>query len=306
MTEGELEAGSVAPPEGQELISPTEDELYDAAFEADVEGGDEPPEDEPESQDDEDGPEESSEDETADEPEEESKPQGTRVQREAEWMLAVAADPTAIRNVPRKARRTILAGAEAAKAAGWQMAQQIAPHLAAQMGQQTMRMAEEVTRLNELFETDPAAFREAFAEADDRIANAWTQMQRQRRGEQSPQPQQPAQQPQLPPDQEEFQVRARGLLAELKDEGGEEAVARVNQWAVEEGLTATPADFQKLKARVDKELGRSRNGTPPHVERRRSLPKPDVSPGRSGNTGRLTAREAMQQSESQVWEAALS
>lgn len=310
------------------LISPTEateDELWDSLEYEDsgeASPGGEPPE--PGADDeatDEDGGE--SGDESADEHPADDSREAAVQQREA-WVRAVALDPSAIQQVPRRQRKAILAAAEVVKPAAWNIAQ---PYIAQETERRTwqaVQMLDKTQELDALSEDDPQTLIEVLKNPGkhgftDEIVSLWRKIQdwRETGGPAGTPPQsngaQPQQQrqPQVDPTVGRWQTRATAAIDEYADEFGEDAVRDVVAWLQEEGLTAVrtgqeaESGYKALKAHLDAERAKRRGGPPPAVQRRRTLARPDVSPGSVAVGGRVSREEAHRRafggSESDAW-----
>ena len=310
------------------LISPTESEdaMWDALeYEdapADESTGEEPEPGADETELDDGG---ESEDES---PEEQPVEEGraAAAQQREDWVRAAALDPSAIQQVPRRQRKWVSAAAEVVRPAALRVGQQMAGPMAQAELWRMIQLQDKVSELDVLAEDDPQQFQAALANPDahgfsNEAIDQWRQIRQWREtggpagmppqgGQRQPQQQG---QPQVDAGVSRWQTRATALLDEYAEEFGEEAVGDVVAWLREEGLvnvrTAQEAEsgYKALRAHLDGQRKQSRGGPPPAVKRRRTLPKPDVSPGSVAVGGRASRdeihRRAFQGSESDAWAA---
>lgn len=315
------------------LISPTdgesESDLWDAAFpdegdEAGTEdsGGEEPQSTEASEGDEEDSG-ESESDGTDDEHPEPQSPAEAE-QRRLNWAISVARDPNAISQVPKRQRKAVMTAVKMANGIVPALAQEQAVWLAEQRVRYLISLSDKANELDIIAEDDPTRFQRILsgAEPQDFSEDAiqqWRQIRQWREsgspvvpqnGGQTPQ----QQQPQVDPQAVRWANRATAALDEFGEEFGEQAVNDVRVWLEEEGLMRVrtgqeaEAGFRALKAHLD-EVRSPRSGPPPAVQRRKGLPKPDVSPGHVDVSGRASKDEMNRRSfgpgstESDAWDA---
>ena len=310
------------------LISPseaTEDEMWDALEYEDAPPVESPGDESPEPGTDEEDPEDSGGEPGDESPGEQPASEAGMRQQRAQWAAAVALDPSAIQQVPRRQRKAILAAAEVVKPAAWSIAQPMAERMAEQRLAWMVSMQGKLDEIDELADTNPQMFRQLMADPssvdgfNDDVVNLWRYVQNVRENGgpqgapqqgQNGQPQQ-QRQPQVDPGVGPWQTRATAALFEYEEEFGQEAVGEVVAWLQEEGLvsvrTAQEAEsgFKALRQKLDAERAKRNSGPPPQVQRRRTLVRPDVSPGRSQVGGRASRddihRRAFSGSESDAW-----
>lgn len=311
------------------LISPTEateDEMWDALEYEDAPPVESPGDESPEPGTDEEDPEDSGGEPGGESPGEQPASEADMRQQRAQWAAAVAIDPSAIQQVPRRQRKAILAAADVVKPAAWSIAQPMAERIAEQRYWQMIQLHEKTQELDALAEDDPQLFRQVLANPErhgfsDEVVGLWRRAEQWRENGGPPgAPQQgqngsPQQQrqPQVDPGVSRWQTRATAVLDEFAEEFGEGAVGEVVAWLQEEGLTVVKtaqeaeSGYKALRQRLDAERAKRNGGPPPQVQRRRTLARPDVSPGRTQVGGRASRediyRRAFSGSESDAWAA---
>lgn len=238
-------------------------------------------------------------------PDDEKPAQGqSRVERDAQWIMQVAANPAAIQNVPKRLRKDIRAATEATKVG----AERIGTMLGEQHLMRTLWLIDEALEIEALADTDAEAFKAAMGQSTP--AMQLFQMLQSVRAQKAKTPEERAaeQRQAAPPPQapasDEYVNRAVAYLADVRDEYGETERDRLAQWAAENKLVNTPEDLRKLKAQGEKWLRKAGDGAPAGVQRRRNLPKPDVSPGTATAPGRYTLDELNKMSPDQLLTAA--
>lgn len=314
MPDQEGAGGTVtASPPAPTVNSPTEAELWEGALdeleEADPsDGGDgaqAPSREDSEADEDETadaaGPDGDDEDST-DEPDDEKPVQGqSRVERDAQWIMQVAANPAAIQNVPKRLRKDIRAGAEAVKIG----VMNAVPAAQQQTYLGMLYDMDDVYELDALFDEDREEY-DRKAAANPRVAQALADLKVMRTNKANTAARPAAQQQQAPPQAQaqvtdEYVERAKAFLADIRDDYGEDASKQLAVWANENGLRNTPDDLKKLKAHAASVYTKSRDEAPAGVQRRRTLPKPDVSQGQARVQGRFTPEEMNAMSEDELW-----
>ena len=311
------------------LISPTdsEEESWDAV-EYEGELVDESTGEEPEPGADETEPEDDGGESGDESPDEQPVEQGqaAAAQQREDWVRAAALDPSAIQQVPRRQRKWVAAAAEVVRPAALRVGQQMAVPMAQAELWRLIQLQDKVSELDVLAEDDPQQFQAALANPDahgfsNEAIDQWRQIRQWREtgGPAGPSPQngqaQPQQQygqPPVDPTVSRWQTRATALLDEYAEEFGDDAVGDVVAWLREEGLvnvrTGQEAEsgYKALRAHLDKQRTQHRGGPPPAVQRRRTLPKPDVSHGSVAVGGRASReevhRKAFGGSESDAWD----
>lgn len=248
-------------------------------------------------------------------------------QQRAQWAAHVALDPNFIAQVPRRQRKAILTAAEIIKPAAVNIAGPLSERMAEARFWQMIQLQDKVAELDVLAEDDPQGFQAALSNPQahgftDETIDQWRRVRQWREnggpagtppqnGQAQP-PEQQRPQQQFDPGVARWQTRATALLDEYGEEFGESAVGIVIAWLQEEGLvnvrTAQEAEsgYKALRAHLDGLRSQSRGGPPPAVQRRRALPKPDVSPGSVAVGGRASRdemhRKAFGGSESDAWD----
>ena len=246
-------------------------------------------------------------------------------QQRAQWAAQVAMDPNFIQQVPRRQRKAILTAADIIKPAAMNIAGPLSERMAEARFWQMIQMQDKVSELDVLAEDDPQGFQAALSNPQahgftDDVIDLWRRVRQWRETggpvgtpQQNGQTQSPEQrQPQVDPGVAKWQTRATAVIDEYADEFGEAAVRDVVAWLQEEGLvnvrTAQEAEsgYKALRAHLEAQRSQRRGGPPPAVQRRRSLPKPDVSPGSVAVGGRASRdevhRKAFTGSASDAWD----
>lgn len=307
--------------EQKPLLSPTDTESahWDAAF------PDEEPDDQEGASDDEseagedDGVEAGAESEGEGEGAGEPPPTGTQPtggRDYYQWTRDVMFDPTSIRNVPRGARKQVLASAEANKRIVSEAVNAVLQQQGPALQQQATAVQRGVDELNELIETDPVTFRRALHEVPPEVRAEWFRQDEAALGQIDSQADQRAragagrrpdvaqQRPQPSAEMQtagEVQSAVRLELGRVATALGNESAQQVAEWIQTEGLSATREDYDKLLAHTASIGSGGRKQA--IIDKRKRAPRAEVSPGinEGGRGSRLPRIDASEVSESELY-----